>query len=115
MYKFTQGQHKPTKSGAQKKERQSDCCPDSLLLLRGTVALPNLTEQVPLSLSTQLVQFRADFVECNNAVRLEYQVPPLRLSSKVHMYLIMIIQNKSKTINDAFKFQKILRKYFHGI
>ena len=101
MYKFAQGQHKPTKSGAQKKERQSDCCPDSLLLLRGTDALPNLTEQVPSSLSTQLVQFRADFVECNNAVRLEYQVPPLRLSSKVHMYLIMIIQNKLKTMNDC--------------
>ena len=110
MYKFTQGQHKPTKSGAQKKEKQSDCCPDSLLLLRGTVALPNLTEQVPLSLSTQLVQFRADFVECNNAVRLEYQVPPLRLSSKVHMYLIMIIQNKLKTMNEAFSFQKSLPK-----
>ena len=100
MYKFAQGQHKPTKSGAQKKERQSDCCPDSLLLLRGTDALPNLTEQVPSSLSTQLVQFRADFVECNNAVRLEYQVPPLRLSSKVHMYLIRIIQNKLKTMSE---------------
>ena len=110
MYKFAQGQHKPTKSGAQKKEKRSDCCPDSLLLLRGTVALPNLTEQVPLSLSTQLVQFRADFVECNNAVRLEYQVPPLRLSSKVHMYLIMIIQNKSKTMNDSVSFQKNLPK-----
>ena len=100
MYKFAQGQHKPTKCGAQKKERQSDCCPDSSLLLRGSVALPNLTEQVPSSLSTQLVQFRADFVECNNAVRLEYQVPPLRLSSKVHMYLIMIIQNKLKTMSE---------------
>ena len=111
MYKFTQGQHKPTKSGAQKKEKQSDCCPDSLLLLRGTtVALPNLTEQVPFALPTQLVQFRADFVECNNAVRLEYQVPPLRLSSKVHMYLIMIIQNKLKTMNEAFSFQKSLPK-----
>ena len=96
-------------------ERQSDCCPNSLLVPRGTVALPNLTEQVPFALPTQLVQFRADFVECNNAVRLEYQVPPLRLSSKVHMYLIMIIQNKSKTMNDVFKFQKILPKYFHGI
>ena len=110
MYKFAQGQHKPTKNGAQKKEKQSDCCPNSLLMPRGTTALPNLTEQVPSSLSTQLIQFCADFVECNNAVRLEYQVPPLRLSSKVHMYLIMIIEYKLKTMNDSSSFQKILPK-----
>ena len=110
MYKFSQDQYEPTKSGAHNTERQSDCCPDSLLLLRGTVALPNLTEQVPSSLSTQLIQFCADFVECNNAVRLEYQVPPLRLSSKVHMYLIMIIEYKLKTMNDSSSFQKILPK-----
>ena len=83
MYKFLQDQCEPIKSSAHNMERQSDCCPNSLLVPWASQARFKLPSNLE-SFSSQLIKYCAELI------------PTSALTSQYHLIFSVLCIEKEK-------------------